>query len=59
MLHAMDFRRQAKVCARLAEECEDPHLADRFRNMAASLIAKAEDFDDLRALRYPRQKLAA
>jgi hypothetical protein len=59
MLHTMDFRRQAKVCLRLAEECEDPHLADRFRSMAAGLIAKAEDFEDLRSLRYPRQKLAA
>jgi hypothetical protein len=59
MLLAMDFRRQARVCARLAEECEDPHLAARFRSMADGLIAKAEDFEDLRLLRHPRQKLAA
>jgi hypothetical protein len=59
MLLSMDFRRQARVCARLAEECEDPHLAARFRSMAVGLTAKAEDFEDLRSLRYPRQKLAA
>ena len=40
MLLAMDFRRQARVCARLAEEYEDPHLASRLRNMAADLLAK-------------------
>ena len=59
MLLAMDFRRQARVCARLAEDCEDPHLADRFRSMATDLLAKAEDFEDLRALRFRREKLAA
>ena len=41
MLLAMDFRRQARVCARLAE-CDDHHLADRFKSMAADLLAKAE-----------------
>jgi hypothetical protein len=62
MLLAIDFRRQARVCARLAEDCDDPHLAERFRSMAADLLAKAEDFEDLRALRSRRQdfkKLAA
>ncbi len=59
MLLAMDFRRQARVCARMAEECDDPHLADRFRSMAADLLTKAEDFEDLRALRFRRKKLAA
>jgi hypothetical protein len=33
MLLAMDFRRQARVCARIAEEYEDPHLASRLRNI--------------------------
>ena len=32
MLLAMDFRRQARVCARLAQECDDDHLAERFRS---------------------------
>jgi hypothetical protein len=27
MLLGVDFRRQARVCARLAEECDDRHLA--------------------------------
>jgi hypothetical protein len=55
MLLAIDFRRQARVCARLAEDCEDPHLASRLRSMAADLLVKAEDFEDLRALRFPRE----
>jgi hypothetical protein len=59
MLPAMDFRRQARVCARLAEECDDPHLADRFRRMAADLSAKAADLEDIRALRFRRKALAA
>ena len=62
MFLAMDFRRRARVCARLAEEYEDPHLASRLRNMAADLLAKAEDFEDLSALRFRREdskKLAA
>jgi hypothetical protein len=59
MLPAMDFRRQARVCARLAEESDDPHLADRFRRMAADLSAKAEDFEELQASRFRRKALAA
>ena len=35
MVLAMDFRRQAQVCARLAEDCEDRQLAERVRKMAA------------------------
>jgi hypothetical protein len=38
MVLAMDFRRQAQVCARLAEDCEDQRLAERFRKMAADLL---------------------
>ncbi len=45
MLLAMDFRRQARVCARLAEECDDSRLADRLRKMASDLLAKADDFE--------------
>jgi hypothetical protein len=46
MVLAMDFRRQAQVCARLAEDCEDRQLAERFRKMAADLLAKADDFEE-------------
>ena len=46
MVLAMDFRRQEQVCARLAEDCEDRQLAERFRNMAADLSAKADDFEE-------------
>jgi hypothetical protein len=59
MLPAMDFRRQARVCGRLAEECDDPHLADRFRRMAADLRAKADHLKDLQPLRFRREELAA
>ncbi len=55
MLLAMDFRRQARVCARLAEDCEDPYLASRLRSKAADLLAKAEGFEDPRALRFRHQ----
>ena len=47
MLLAMDFRRQAQVCARLAEDCGDRHLAKRFRKMATDLSAKADDVEEL------------
>jgi hypothetical protein len=47
MVLAMDFRRQALVCARLAEDSDDRRLADRFRKMAADLLSKADDFEEL------------
>ena len=47
MLLAMDFRRQARVCARLAEDCDDRRLADRLRRMASDLLAKADEFEEL------------
>jgi len=47
MVLAMDFRRQAEVCARLAEDCEDRRLAERFKKMATDLMAKADDFEEL------------
>ena len=47
MLLAIDLRRQARVCARLADECEDKHLAERFKAMARDLIAKADDLEEL------------
>jgi hypothetical protein len=43
----MDFRRQAQVCARLSEDCDDWRLAERFRKMATDLLAKADDFEGL------------
>ncbi len=46
MLLAMDFRRQARVCARLAEECDDVRLAERLRRMASDLLEKADDFEE-------------
>jgi len=44
------WRRQGLVCARLAEECDDPHLAEQFKKMPLDLIAKAE-IDELPAER--------
>jgi hypothetical protein len=43
MVLAMDLRRQALACSRLAEDCDDRRLADRFRKMAADLLSKADD----------------
>jgi hypothetical protein len=43
----MDFRRQARVCARLAEECDDRRLAERLKTMASDLLAKAGDIEEL------------
>ena len=47
MLLPMDFRRQARVCARLAEECDDRRLAERLEAMASDLLAKAGDIEEL------------
>jgi hypothetical protein len=58
MIFAGDWRRQARVCARLAEECEDQHLAERLRLMAASLAAKADDVEELPTERVRRLKPA-
>jgi hypothetical protein len=43
---AIDLRRQARVCVRLADECDDRYLAERLRAMACDLIAKADDLED-------------
>jgi hypothetical protein len=45
MIYATDWRRQARVCTRLAEDCEDQHLAERLRLMAADLAAKADEVE--------------
>jgi hypothetical protein len=39
--------RQARVRARLAEDCEDQHLAERLRLMAANLAVKADEIEEL------------
>ena len=50
MLLAQDFRRQALVCARLADDCDDPRLAKRLRAMASDLLAKAENLKNCTAI---------
>ena len=47
VIFAGEWRRQARVCARLAEDCEDQHLAERLRYMAANLVAKADEVEEL------------
>jgi hypothetical protein len=47
MILGQDLRRQARVCARLAEDCDDQNLAERLKIMAADLLAKADDFEEL------------
>ena len=58
MFPAVDFRRQARVCARLAEDCDDKRLAERLKTMASDLLAKADDFEELpsQRVRYQDQK---
>jgi hypothetical protein len=53
---AMDFRRQAQACSRLAEECQDHRLAERLRKMANDLLAKADDFEKLPSERARQQE---
>jgi hypothetical protein len=44
MVLAVDLRQQARVCARLAEDCGgDEHLAERLKAMARDLVAKADE----------------
>ena len=40
MILATDFRRQALVFARLAEDCDDRRLAERFKKMATDLLVR-------------------
>jgi hypothetical protein len=47
MLLAVDFGRRARVCARLAEDCDDKRLAERLKTMASDLLANADDFEEL------------
>jgi hypothetical protein len=55
MLLPMDFRRQARVCARLAEKCDDRRLAERLKTMASDLLAKAGDIEELPSERVRHQ----
>jgi hypothetical protein len=43
MALAPDLRQQAGVCARLAEDCEDQHLAERLKAIARNLFAEADE----------------
>jgi hypothetical protein len=56
MLLPMDFRRQARVCARLAEECDDRDFAERLKAMASDLLAKAGDIEELSSERVRYQE---
>jgi hypothetical protein len=57
MVCSLNFRRQAGVCARLAEDCrdrhlaerrDDRHLAERLKTMPSDdLLAKAESLEEL------------
>jgi hypothetical protein len=55
MLLPKDFRRQARVCARLAEECDDRRLAERLKTMASDLLAKADEIEELPSERVRHQ----
>jgi hypothetical protein len=46
MILEANFRRQARVCLRLAEACDDQHLAARLKAMAADLISKADETEE-------------
>jgi len=66
MMFEANLRRQARVCAQLAEDCDDPYLAERFKLMASDLAAKADELDEFGKLlgerldaKTTRRKLAA
>lgn len=56
MLFGLDFRRHARVCARLAEECDDHYLADRLKAMASDLLAIADDLEETPAKQLRHQE---
>jgi hypothetical protein len=56
MLLAQDFQRQAHVCARLVDDCDDPRLAERLRVMASDLLAKGEDLKEHEAFAAPHNE---
>jgi hypothetical protein len=47
MVCSLNFRRQARVCMRLAEDCDDRRLAERLEAMASDLLAKADGLEEL------------
>jgi len=55
MVFEADLRRQARVCARLAEDCDDPYLAERLKLMALDLVAKADELEELPSERLRRE----
>ncbi|HUI14601.1 MAG TPA: hypothetical protein VL048_14155 [Xanthobacteraceae bacterium] len=55
MILEPDLRRQARVCARLAEECDDPYLAKRLKLMGEDLLAKADEIQELPSERLRRE----
>jgi len=58
MMFGLDFRRQARVCVDLAEECDDRYLAERFRAMASDLLAMADELEEppSKQFRYEEQQ---
>ena len=44
-----NLRHQAGVCVCLADECQDEYLAERLKQMASNLKAKADEIEELRA----------
>ena len=48
MIFGAHFRRQALVCLRLAKGCDDQHLAERLKAMAADLLSKASQTEERR-----------
>jgi hypothetical protein len=46
MIFGVNFRRQARVCLRLAEACDDQHLAERLKAMADDLFSKADESEE-------------
>jgi hypothetical protein len=59
MMLGVNFRRQARVCLRLAEACDDHHLADRLKAMAADLLSKADETEEFPAENAPASRLIA
>jgi hypothetical protein len=46
MIFGANFRRQARVCLRLARACDDKYLAERLKAMAADLVSKADETEE-------------
>ena len=46
-MFGMNWRREARVCLRLAETCDNQPLAERLKAMAEDLVSKAEYAEDM------------